>query len=98
LFAARTPKPNKPAQPPLPSLRLKLSLQCALISPPTDAKVAEMAEIAAANNLFGGQCTVPRVTQEFMGACARAGDWVWGIGLGCIGLFLSLECAAGLIE
>ncbi|KAI8475302.1 MAG: P-loop containing nucleoside triphosphate hydrolase protein [Monoraphidium minutum] len=33
----------------------------------TDAQVQEMAKIAAANNLFGGQCTVPRVTQEFMG-------------------------------
>jgi hypothetical protein len=30
-------------------------------------QVQEMAKIAAANNLFGGQCTVPRVTQEFMG-------------------------------
>jgi SWI/SNF-related matrix-associated actin-dependent regulator 1 of chromatin subfamily A len=33
----------------------------------TDEKVAEMAAIAAANGLFAGQCTLPRVTQEFMG-------------------------------
>lgn len=45
-----------------------------------DDKVKEVAEVASANRLFGGNCTVPRVLQEISGgllhclACSL--DWV----------------------
>jgi hypothetical protein len=34
-----------------------------------DDKVKEIAEVASANKLFGGNCTVPRVLQEISGGC-----------------------------
>jgi hypothetical protein len=34
-----------------------------------DDKVKDIAEVASANRLFGGNCTVPRVLQEISGGC-----------------------------